>query len=192
MNRLALGVAALATALAGCSAPTCGPGTKLAQKDNGEPVCLPVTVAHGDTECDADGGVTLVDGNRCVSQVQCGPGTQLDPASKECIPVTLGSHEPPVCATPSAGHICVNGTLRHLVDGSYLAGETVRVSLYDASSFLGNPTPMALANVDASDTFMIADVPTPSMYVLLVTHDKDGATATFQPTGIGGGSLKKR
>ena len=37
------------------------------------------------------------------------------------------------------------GTLRHLLDGSYLSGETVRVSLYDPTNFLGNPTPTALA-----------------------------------------------
>jgi hypothetical protein len=186
MNRLALAVALVATALAGCTGPTCGPGTKLGQKDNGDPVCLPVTVERGETECDADGGVQLVDGNRCVAQLQCGPGTRLDSTGHQCIPVAQASHEPPACATPSSGHICVNGTLRHLVDGSFLSGESVRVSLYDASSFLGNPMPMALAETDASDTFVLPDVPTPGMYVLLVTHDKSGASATLQATGIGG------
>jgi hypothetical protein len=186
MNSLALGIAALATVLAGCAGRACGPGTKLGQNDQGDPVCLPVTVEHGDTECDADAGVQLIDGNRCVSQLQCGPGTRLDGVSHQCVPVVQASHEPPVCATPQSGHICVNGTLRHLVDGSFLSGEVVRVSLYDASSFLGNPTPQALAETDASDTFVLPDVPTPGMYVLLVTHDRSGTSATLQATGIGG------
>jgi hypothetical protein len=187
MNRLALGVATLAAALAGCSGHPCGPGTHLGQADNGDAVCLPVTVAHGETECDADGGVELVDGNRCIAQVQCGPGTKLDPQSHECIPVALAGHEPPVCATPTSGHICVNGTLRHLLDGSYLSGETVRVSLYDPTNFIGNPAPAALAEADSSDTFTFSDVPTPGGgYVLLVTHDLGASPGSFRATGIGG------
>jgi hypothetical protein len=184
MIRLTLGVALLAAA--GCSAARCGPGTQLAQADNGDVVCVSVTVAHGETACDADGGVQLVDGNRCVAETQCGPGTTLDPISHQCLAVAQGSHDPPVCATPASGHICVNGTLRNLVDGSYLANQTVRVSLYDASSFLNNPTPPALAEVDATDTFRFSAVPTPGMYLLIVTHDSTGAPGVYQATGIGG------
>jgi hypothetical protein len=178
--------------LAGCGASTiCGPGTQRKQLPNGDAACVAVSVAKGDTECDADGGVQLVAGNRCVSQVQCGPGTVLDPGSQKCLPTGQQmAHEPPVCTPPTAGHICVNGTLRNFPDGSFLSAQTVRVTIYDPQTFFGNPNPPSLADGQSSDTFMFPGIPTPSSkYLLVVTRDPMGATAMYQGTGIGGAAV---
>ena len=168
---------------AGCTDAKCGPGTQRSMTAGGGVECVAVTVAAGTTDCDADAGVGLVDGNRCVATVQCGPGTQLDPASQKCLPVTQSAHDPPICTTPAAGHICANGTLRNLVDGSFLSGETLTVTFYDASNFFGNPTPAPLAEITGiTDTYMLATIPTPQ-YLMAVTHDPTGGTM-YQPTAI--------
>lgn len=168
--------------VAACRDRSCGPGTQPAQDTEGNPICAAVAVGAGTIACDADAGVSLVDGNRCLSVVRCGPGTQLDPTTHQCVPVTLAPHEPPPCPTPSAGHICVAGTLRNLVDGSFLSGETVTVSLYDLAAFAFGPPPAPLAEVQATDTYLVPSIATP-MYLLVVTHDAAGGT-TYQATGI--------
>jgi hypothetical protein len=179
---------AVTVAIGGCGPGSeCGPGTQRKQLANGTAACVPVDVAKGDTICDADGGVELVAGNHCVSRVQCGPGTMLDPTSLTCVPTQVAAHQPPFCPPPTAGHICVNGALRTLVDGSFLAGQTVRVQIYDPQSFLGDPNPPTLAEGTATDTFMFPNVVMPnSKYILVVTRDPSGAPATYEPTGIGG------
>jgi hypothetical protein len=181
---LALGLLAM-TAGSGCNNAKCGPGTQKSQAANGDVICVPVAVTQGTTICDADGGVTLEDGNHCVATLMCGPGTKLDPATQTCLPVAQMAHEPRPCTTPAAGHICVNGTVRNFVDGSFLSGQTVAITFYDADSFFGSPSSApALATVDGvTDTFMTADIPTP-MHVMAVVHDASGAPATYQPTAI--------
>jgi hypothetical protein len=173
--------------LVGCSGDVCGPGTQRRELDNGDTACVAVDVAKGDTICDADAGVVLIEGNRCVSAVQCGEGTALDPASGQCLPTGLAPHTPAPCAAPAAGRICVNGTLRNFLDGSFLSGATVHVAVYDPSTFIGT-TPPALAETDASDTYRLPDMPAPgSGFLLVVTSDPAGAgAAVYEATGIGG------
>jgi len=180
-------VALALTALPACSGDVCGPGTQRRQLANGDSACVAVAVGKGDTICDADAGVTLLEGNRCVSVVQCGEGTALDPVSGQCLPTQAGgAHAPPPCPAPAAGKICVNGTLRNFVDGSFLSGETVRVAVYDPSTFVG-ATPPALAETTATDTYRLDNVAAPgSGYLLIVTGDLTGGAATYESTGIGG------
>jgi hypothetical protein len=183
-----LGVGLAAAALAGvasCNSRSCGAGTQEASDDKGNVVCVAVSVAHGDTVCDADAGVQLVDGNHCVSVTECGAGTAYDPVSHQCIGMAGGAHQPPPCVPPGSGHICVNGTLRNFVDGSFLSGQTVTVQVYDPSNFFGNPAPQALGETTASDTFAFPSLPSPSMFVLVVTRDAPGAPGTYHALGIG-------
>lgn len=183
-----LAAVTLVAALSACSADlVCGPGTQHKQLADGRDACVPVTVAKGDTTCDADGGVRLEAGNQCVSVVQCGAGTVLDAASQTCVPVARAAHEPDVCPQPAAGHICVNGTLRNFVDGSFLSGQTVQVQVFDPQSFIGSATPTPLGATSASDTFTLPNLTTPtSGYFLVVTGDPSGAAATYAATAIGG------
>ncbi len=190
VSLLAVGLAAAALAgAASCNNRSCGAGTQEGSDDKGNIVCVAVTVAHGDTVCDADAGVQLVDGNRCVSVTECGAGTAYDPVSHQCIGVAGGAHEPAPCTPPGSGHICVNGTLRNLVDGSFLSGQTVTVSVYDANTFFGNPTPPPLGETTASDTFAFPSVLSPSMFVLVVTRDAAGAPGTYHAVGIGAAAV---
>jgi hypothetical protein len=177
-----------AAGLAGCAAGVdCGPGTQRKQLASGDLVCAPVDVAKGDTSCDADGGVMLVAGSNCVSTLQCGPGTVRDPASNECLPIQKQPHEPDACPPPGSGQICVNGTVRNFVDGSFLNNQTVRVSIFDPSAFFGGAVPPPLGDSTTTDTFVFKNIPASgSGYILVVTADPMGATATYEPTGIGG------
>jgi hypothetical protein len=178
------GLALLASA---CAHETdCGPGTQRKQLANGEPARVPVDVAHGETVCDADGGVQLVAGNQCVSVLQCGPGTVLDTSSNQCRPAARAPHEPDACPTPSSGHICVNGTLRNLVDGSFLSNQTVTVALYDPQSLLGGGNAAPLVTAQASDTFMFPDVVAPSLGYILVATDNPTGETMYARLGVGG------
>lgn len=160
MSRAAL--VALALALAGCNEPTCGPGTTLVQVKSGALQCQPTTGSAAAIPCDADGGAVVVAGT-CVSRVQCGPGTSLDVASGRCVPSGLADP----CPTPSAGHVCVSGTLHHFVDDSPLAaGETVHVAISDPLAFLNGSPP--LFQLDSTGTFVFPDVPMPASGLLAV------------------------
>lgn len=188
MNRLALFIAGglVLAAAPGCQSPKCGPGTQLQQQANGDVLCVAVAVTKGETECDADGGVMLRDGNKCVSDTQCGPGTTRDATSHECVPLQQVAHEPPVCATPSSGHVCIHGTVRHLVDGSYLAGETVHLRLFAPTDFVGDSNPSPRAELDASDTFIFDNLATPGQYVMILVGDAAAAPGSYRTAGVSG------
>jgi hypothetical protein len=186
ISLVVLGLGGAAALAASCSNKACGAGTQEASDDKGNVVCVAVTVAHGDTICDADGGVQLVEGNRCVSVTECGAGTMYDPASHKCIGQAQQPHQPLPCTPPGSGKICVNGTVRNLVDGSYLSGQSVKVTVYDANSFFMNPTPAPLGDgITTTDTFHFPALPKPAMYILVVTSDPDGAPGTYQRVAIG-------
>lgn len=175
----------------GCVPVTCGPDTVRQQRPDGTVACIPVTVQKGEIICDADAGVELQSGNRCVSIVRCGAGTLYDPATHSCLVAAQGPHAPPACPTPSAGHVCINGTLRNLVDGSFLSNQTVRVQLLDPAGFFGGATPQPLAETTATDTFVFADAPPSSMgYLMVRTLDPSGAPAQYHPTAISAGPVK--
>ncbi|HEX6839148.1 MAG TPA: hypothetical protein VF334_21360 [Polyangia bacterium] len=160
MSRAAL--VAIAVALAGCNEPACGPGTALVQIKGGGLQCQPTTGSPAAIPCDVDGGAVVVAGT-CVSRVQCGPGTSLDAKSGLCVP--SGAADP--CPTPSAGHVCVSGTLHHFVDDSPLAaGETVHVAISDPLAFLSGSPP--LFQLDSTGTFVFPDVPMPASGSLAV------------------------
>ncbi len=177
---LAVAVATGATAAvaAGCNTPTCGPGTSLVQIAGGALECQPATGLPAAIPCDADGGAVVVAGT-CVSRVQCGPGTSLDAKSGLCVP--SGSADP--CPPPSAGHVCVSGTLHHFVDGSPLAaGETVHVGISDPLAFLSGSPP--IAQLDSTGTYVFPDVPMPASGTIAIgAGDTSGMPNVVAATG---------
>ena len=162
---LALAVAAAGAAaavVAGCNEPSCGAGTTLVQVKGGALECQPTTGSPAAIPCDVDGGAVVVAGT-CVSRVQCGPGTSLDAQSGRCLP--SGAADP--CPTPSAGHICVSGTLYHFVDDTPLApGETVHVGISDPLAFLSGSKP--LFELDSTGSYVFPDVPMPASGLIAV------------------------
>jgi hypothetical protein len=185
-NRFWSTFAALTLVAAGCSADVvCGDGTQKKQLANGQVACVAVDVTHGDTTCNADGGVAVVGGNNCVSTLQCGPGTVRDPASNQCVPAVHTPHEPDAC-TNTAGKICVNGTVRTFVDGAFLVGQSVHVAVYDPVQLLGGLSGASvLGEVTTGDTFTLANMDPPSMGVLLVVVTSPSGS-DLAPAAIGG------
>ena len=188
-------LALVATSGAGCNTPSCGAGTKQVQDGNGDLHCVSAD-AVAPIGCLADGGTHLVAGN-CVATIACGPDTvpevQAD-GTTLCVGVGGGVGGDggcvPPCGTPQPGTICVDGQVRHLVDGSSLsAGEMVHVALYDPLSFLGDPSATPLAESDTGCGFKFDNVPyPPSMLVVVAVSDagKRGLnTVTLQLTGTG-------
>ncbi|HEX8952548.1 MAG TPA: hypothetical protein VF945_11920, partial [Polyangia bacterium] len=188
-------LALVAATGAGCNTPSCGAGTKQVQDANGDLHCVSAD-AVAPLGCLGDGGTQLVAGN-CVATIACGPNTvpevQADGATL-CVGVGGGVGGDgscvPSCGTPAPGTICVNGQVRHLVDGTGLsAGEMVHVALYDPLSFLGDPGTTPLAESDTGCGFKFDNVPyPPSMLVVVAVSDagKRGlTTVTHQLTGTG-------
>ncbi len=177
-------IAAMAI-VGGCSATVCGPGQKRVQQPSGSVVCM---AADSAVICDDDAGATIV-GGKCVSQIQCGPSTRLDPVSHLCI--GTGSSDggvAPTCLPPATGKICVAGVVHHLLDDSFLgSGETVHIALYDPLAFLTVDNPPALAESDSSGTFLFSEVTPPGTGLLaLVVRDASGSVLPpLQLTGTG-------
>ncbi|MGZ3443403.1 MAG: hypothetical protein ACXVDD_27970, partial [Polyangia bacterium] len=88
------------------------------------------------------------------------------------------------------GTICVNGQVRHLVDGSSLSeGEMVHVALYEPFSFLADAGTKPLAETDTACGFKFDDVPYPQTMLVVVAVSDAGkrglTTVTHQLTGTG-------
>ena len=179
---------AVAATFGACAGNTdCGPGTQRKQLANGDTICTAVDVAAGSVSCDGDGGVHLVAGNQCVAtNVQCGPGTVLDAATGQCLPIARAAHEPDACPTVASGKICVNGTVRNFIDGSFLSSQTVDVAVYDPLAFLGGGNAMPLDHKSVTDIFTFPSLAAPSTgYVLVATSDPSGGTM-YAKVAIGG------
>jgi hypothetical protein len=186
-GRISLAFAVLAgLASSSCNDTTCGAGTVRQQMKDGSTQCVPVSATPGNTKCDPDAGVMLFGGDQCVSIIQCGAGTTLDVATNTCVPSAgAGPHTPDVCPTPTPGNLCVNGTVLHFVDHSFLSGEMVRVALYEPLAFLNDPTSMPIAETLTGDTFVFKDVQAPATgLVALAVTGPGGVTTTYQLTGV--------
>jgi hypothetical protein len=142
---------------AGCNSLTCGPGTIEATDSTGQRRCVPTAADAPTIPCDVDGGAGIVAG-RCVSAIRCGPSTVLDPASGLC--VASGTTTGPSCPPPASGKMCVMGTVRHLVDGTPINGEKVKLSAYAPTALLSPGTPPVVPPLDpvVGATFTLPDL----------------------------------
>lgn len=173
-----------------CDVPACGPGTKRVQDASGAIECVTAD-AVAPFACLADGGAHIVAGN-CVSQVSCGPGTvpkQLPDGTTVCMGSGATDCVQP-CDAPGPNTICLNGKVRHLVDGTVLLpGETVHVSLYEPLGFLSDPGTAPLAEMDTDCGFKFDAVPVPASGLVVVAVTDAGihglSTVTNQLTGTG-------
>lgn len=196
-----LGIASLVvavTAWSSCTSLSCGPGTKQVQQKDGTLRCLPVDAPAEAIPCNADLGAVII-GGECVSRITCGPNTTLNPATGQCEGSggpTRGT--PPPCPTPTAGNICINGIIKHLLDNSNLAvGETRRVALFEPLQFLTSSAPPPLVDADnkpmvadTDDGFVFANVKTPaSNLIAIAVFDPTvdvSAIVSAHKTGVGG------
>jgi len=170
-----------AASAAGCNNPTCGPGTMQVQQKNGTVQCLPADGMPASIPCDADMGAVIV-GGECVSKIQCGPGTSLDPTSNLCISTGSGGG-PPACPAPPSGAICINGRLHHFLDDSTLAaGESFHVSVYDPTVFLSGGPPIQEA--DSTGDYVFPNITVPAVGAIAVGVGKKADTTMIALSGF--------
>lgn len=159
---------------AGCSGLECGAGTvEKVDPATGRAQCVAASATS--IPCDVDGGAQIV-GGVCQGDPgqfpTCGAGTTLDPASGTCVATDDGSTtRPPPCPKPDADHICVNGVVRFLVDGSYTAGTAFEVRAYDPIAFLYAPDdtePLATTTTDAKGTYVLPDLTPPGTGLIAI------------------------
>jgi len=190
--RILVGIAALVAAgAAGCSSPTCGPGTKQVQDKGGALRCVPVDQPAELTDCDVDGGNVEIVAGKCVSKITCDPATTMfDPATNRCVGIGTVTGCAP-CGTPAAGKFCVTGKIWDFVTNTQLApgSKTVRVKVHDPFAFLGGNTD-GLANGTIASTdkgcFTFNDLDTPAAGLIAVgVDDPDGTTPTLALGAVG-------
>jgi hypothetical protein len=166
----------------GCDAPVCGPGTKRVQQADGTPVCAPADAPASIITCDVAGGSMII-GGTCVARLTCGAGTSYDAKTGSCIPSDTSGI--PTCPTPSAGHVCVNGSLHDFADGTEV-DEKVHVAVYDPLAFLAGAPPLAEKDVTGG-SYAFPEIPAPSLQLLAVAvGDKDGAAFVLTGTAANG------
>jgi hypothetical protein len=104
----------------------------------------------------------------------------LQPGPDLSVPLDLAG----ACPTPSPGKICVQGTVRRIIDDSALAQtDEVLVQIFDPLAFGSDPHTTPLASVKTNGTFVFPDLATPTVgLVALVARDPfDGVPDAGSP-----------
>ena len=125
--------ASLGVSLSSCNTPSCGPGTVQQQQKDGTLKCVPTDVQAPLTPCDTDGGNVVIVGGKCVSAVQCDPGTTMN-VNGICVGTGGGGVQ--MCGTPATGKACVWGMINDFTTNSPNAVSNLTVELYDAVGLL--------------------------------------------------------
>src|SRR4051794_3349399 len=115
LSSLAIGLVAagsVAASLSSCNAPSCGMGTVQQQQSDGTLKCVATDEMASVTPCDTDMGNVVIVGGKCVSAIQCDPGTTMN-INGICVGTSTG---PARCRTPAAGKACIDGTIFNFKD----------------------------------------------------------------------------
>lgn len=136
--------ASLGASLTSCNTPSCGMGTVQKQQSDGSLKCVAVDVQAAQTPCDTDGGNVTIVGGKCVSAIQCDPGTTMN---ENGICVGSGSTGKPTCSTPSAGNTCVFGDIFDFTTNTPSATTPIHVELYNPTDLLNGGAPLASQDV---------------------------------------------
>jgi len=174
-----IAAASLGISLTSCNAPSCGPGTVQMQQKNGELKCVPTDIQAQTTPCDTDGGNVVIVGGKCVSAIQCDPGTTMDVNG---ICVGTGGGGMPTCSTPATGKACVYGNILNFKDN--MPNTTpVHVELYDALGFLSGGG--LIASTDSTDgkNYIFRDFSPPQFGIIIVMTGHTMANMTEAGTG---------
>ena len=178
MNRwLSIACAALvALALPACNEPSCGPGTKQVQQQDGSLKCEPTDGLPSSIVCNVDAGAAIV-GGQCVSAISCGANTMLNPATGQCESTGGGGGVPP-CAAPTTGHACFNGALLSFLDNSPFTG-MVHVKIYDPITLLSNGAPIDQGDFSGGG-YLFPNIAAPPLgLIAIVVGDADGSDTTY-------------
>ncbi|HEX2574440.1 MAG TPA: hypothetical protein VH877_33130 [Polyangia bacterium] len=141
-SHLSIAVVSL-TMLSSCSRTVCGTGTVARfDSEKGVTECVAASASQG-VQCDP--ATTLLQGGLCLADASkfpsCGPGTRLDPGTRNCVPSgTGGGVTPPPCdAQQPSGTFCINGTIRSLRNDAFTTGVNLEVRIYNPLAFIADP-----------------------------------------------------
>ena len=173
---LVAGAAVAATFVSGCNNPTCGPGTKQMQVSGGSIQCQPVDIPSQGIACDADAGAVIV-GDKCVGAITCGADSVL--MNGQCIGTGGGGGDggvtdPPPCAKPATGRICVNGLVRDFASNAVFT-QPIHVALYNPLTYIQHGAAIAHTDVPAgAGGYVFQDVIPPGLgLIAVVAGDAD-------------------
>ncbi len=183
MNRrlsIALGLvaaASLGVSLTSCNTPSCGPGTVQQQQKDGTLKCVPVDVQMAGIPCDVDAGNVVIVGGKCVSAVQCDPGTTVD-VNGVCVGTGGGTAK---CHTPAAGKACIDGSIINFKTNAK-GTDSIDVLLYDPVTLLSGGAPIATATSSDGGSYVFQDFTPPSLGLVAII------TGAMTPGFVGAGS----
>ena len=171
--------ASLGVSLSSCNNASCGQGTVQKQQSNGELKCVPVDQQEAGIACDLDGGNVVIVGGKCVSAVQCDPGTTMN-VNGICVGTGGGPH--PVCGTPATGKSCVSGDIYDFTTNKKNA-VPVHVELYDAVGLLQGAGLLAMTDSADGSSYIFNDFNPPPLGTIVVMTGRTMATMTMAGTG---------
>jgi hypothetical protein len=175
-----VGVGSLGMSLSSCNNVACGPGTVQVQQKDGTLKCAPSDQQMGATACDTDGGGVVIVGGKCVSAIQCDPGTTMD-VNGICVGTSVGG---PTCTTPSPGNTCVHGTIYDFTTGMKNS-LPVHIAVYDPQALLTGGMPLKEAELSDGSAYALPDfkVPTTGLIVIVTSTAMGGTAMTLAATG---------
>jgi hypothetical protein len=193
-------VFAASFAAASCTSVECGPGTI---ERAGE--CAPADVTTGTGMC---GPGTKLEGDRCVSTIECDPATSMpmvDPVTGQTTCVGIGASGCAACplpASPTKQTICgqiydfesdlpfrdAGATGQRCPSGATSGPCALKITAYDAIAFGTNPmtaTPLNVSDVCIDDEghYRLQDIDVPPSPLIGLGID-DAAMADAGPMGI--------
>ncbi|HXU69748.1 MAG TPA: hypothetical protein VN947_10490 [Polyangia bacterium] len=175
-----VGVGSLGISLSSCNNVACGPGTVQMQQKDGTLKCIPSDVQVAQTPCDTDGGGVVIVGGKCVSAIQCDPGTTMD-VNGICVGTGGGTV---ACTTPSPGNTCVSGTIYDFTTNMKNA-EPVHIAVYDPQALLSGGNAIKEAELTDGGQYVLSDFKAPQLglIVIVTSTATGGTTMTTAATG---------
>ena len=177
-----IAAASLGISLTSCNAPSCGQGTVQMQQKNGELKCVPADVPQQLTPCDTDGGNVVIVGGKCVSAVQCDPGTTMD-VNGICVGTGTGTVQ--MCGQPATGKACVWGMIKDFKSDAANTVGNLNVELYDAVGLLQGGGLIATTTATDGGSYIFKDFAPPPLGIIIVMtgHNNTSPAMTMAGTG---------
>lgn len=177
--------ASLGVSLSSCNEPSCGQGTVQQQQKDGTLKCVPTDIQAQATPCDTDGGNVVIVGGKCVSAVQCDPGTTMN-VNGICVGTGGGGVQ--MCSTPATGKACVWGMINDFTTDSPNAVANLTVELYDAVGLLQGGGLIASTVSTDGKSYIFKDFSAPQLgtIVVMTGHNNAGTMMTMAGTGAQG------
>jgi hypothetical protein len=180
----------LGVSLTSCNAPSCGPGTTQKQQSDGTLKCVPVDSPEQVTPCDVDAGNVVIVGGKCVSAVQCDPGTTMNVNG---ICVGTGGGGGPMCGAIMPGKACVQGTIFDFTSNAKNTVSPLHVDLYDPITLLSGGAPLASTDL-ATDggAYAFQNFTPPGLGLIVILTGRTNTTTMVATAtgaqGISGGN----